>query len=350
MALIKCTECGKEISDRAESCPGCGCPLTSKSDLELKSAISMAKFIEILASIKLQTNESLNHIKVGSDIPTGRAYTARLDCKVPESHDLLAILSGNDSHLICFTNQGLYYKSTASNFSCLYNELENYSVKSYKSSFIVVSNANNKIEMYVDKSSEAIVLLFNNISQLINSSVSSISLDIDKNIHDNYNKYDESHKLSIKQSHTFPFMTVVSILIVIIILILFYKITDERGPESFGGSIYAMKHEAKRSFSLLYYTLLPLLGLWVGLLIHKIIRRSYSLSDDGSSGPWSSRTLLAIAVGSVILPLIGFSFAVYGLSQKEKRTDGFILLIFSFFSIPGFGIFWGFVDYYFKAR
>lgn len=26
MALIKCPECGKEISDRAASCPNCGCP------------------------------------------------------------------------------------------------------------------------------------------------------------------------------------------------------------------------------------------------------------------------------------------------------------------------------------
>ena len=26
MALIKCPECGREISDKAESCPHCGCP------------------------------------------------------------------------------------------------------------------------------------------------------------------------------------------------------------------------------------------------------------------------------------------------------------------------------------
>ena len=26
MALIKCPECGKEISDKAASCPNCGCP------------------------------------------------------------------------------------------------------------------------------------------------------------------------------------------------------------------------------------------------------------------------------------------------------------------------------------
>ena len=26
MALIKCPECGKKISDKAPSCPNCGCP------------------------------------------------------------------------------------------------------------------------------------------------------------------------------------------------------------------------------------------------------------------------------------------------------------------------------------
>lgn len=28
MALIKCEECGKEISDKAKACPFCGCPLS----------------------------------------------------------------------------------------------------------------------------------------------------------------------------------------------------------------------------------------------------------------------------------------------------------------------------------
>lgn len=27
MALIKCSECGREISDKAEACPGCGAPV-----------------------------------------------------------------------------------------------------------------------------------------------------------------------------------------------------------------------------------------------------------------------------------------------------------------------------------
>ena len=34
MALIKCPECGKEISDKATSCPNCGCPIAAaKSEL-----------------------------------------------------------------------------------------------------------------------------------------------------------------------------------------------------------------------------------------------------------------------------------------------------------------------------
>lgn len=32
MALIKCPECGKNISDKAEACPNCGCPMEYESD------------------------------------------------------------------------------------------------------------------------------------------------------------------------------------------------------------------------------------------------------------------------------------------------------------------------------
>ncbi|MEG0904539.1 MAG: hypothetical protein RSF30_10010 [Lachnospiraceae bacterium] len=37
MALIKCTECGKEFSDKAEACPNCGCPIT-QMELTTKEA------------------------------------------------------------------------------------------------------------------------------------------------------------------------------------------------------------------------------------------------------------------------------------------------------------------------
>jgi predicted amidophosphoribosyltransferase len=37
MALIKCPECGKEISDLAKACPSCGCPVNSDSVDETES-------------------------------------------------------------------------------------------------------------------------------------------------------------------------------------------------------------------------------------------------------------------------------------------------------------------------
>ena len=34
MALIKCSECGKEISDKATTCPNCGCPIDKNGKIE----------------------------------------------------------------------------------------------------------------------------------------------------------------------------------------------------------------------------------------------------------------------------------------------------------------------------
>ena len=34
MALIKCAECGKQISDKANTCPNCGCPLKKEKRKE----------------------------------------------------------------------------------------------------------------------------------------------------------------------------------------------------------------------------------------------------------------------------------------------------------------------------
>ena len=34
MTLIKCTECGREISDKAGACPGCGAPISTSANTE----------------------------------------------------------------------------------------------------------------------------------------------------------------------------------------------------------------------------------------------------------------------------------------------------------------------------
>ena len=34
MALIKCEECGRDVSEKAASCPGCGAPIPAPSDIQ----------------------------------------------------------------------------------------------------------------------------------------------------------------------------------------------------------------------------------------------------------------------------------------------------------------------------
>ena len=45
MALIKCPECGKEISDAAESCPNCGYPIKGQQKMK-KEVMSFAVVVK----------------------------------------------------------------------------------------------------------------------------------------------------------------------------------------------------------------------------------------------------------------------------------------------------------------
>lgn len=41
MALIKCSECGTEVSDRADKCPKCACPISSGIQTEKAQTIEL---------------------------------------------------------------------------------------------------------------------------------------------------------------------------------------------------------------------------------------------------------------------------------------------------------------------
>ena len=47
MALIKCDECGKEISSKAEKCPFCGAPVVSDVDSIKKVGGSVVRIIAL---------------------------------------------------------------------------------------------------------------------------------------------------------------------------------------------------------------------------------------------------------------------------------------------------------------
>lgn len=41
MALIKCEDCGRDVSDRAPSCPNCGGPISATSDKDAPEGVSV---------------------------------------------------------------------------------------------------------------------------------------------------------------------------------------------------------------------------------------------------------------------------------------------------------------------
>ena len=46
MALMKCPECGKEISDKATSCPSCGCPISQVNQTVTENSTSSSNAMD----------------------------------------------------------------------------------------------------------------------------------------------------------------------------------------------------------------------------------------------------------------------------------------------------------------
>ncbi len=64
MALIKCPECGKEVSDKAKACPKCGCPINEKEDKkDSKIKLVAAKCPSCGADIDVDKNENKTKCK-----------------------------------------------------------------------------------------------------------------------------------------------------------------------------------------------------------------------------------------------------------------------------------------------
>lgn len=74
MALIKCPECGKQVSDRAPTCPGCGspidtairCPKCGSANTEVISGASKAVSVAlwgVFAANKVMSKYVCNNCK-----------------------------------------------------------------------------------------------------------------------------------------------------------------------------------------------------------------------------------------------------------------------------------------------
>lgn len=76
MAMIKCAECGKEFSDRANACPNCGCPIEYQAEKSIGG--------EYHAADKLAPSIIVEHLTIAKELETER-YT--LQMLVPQLQD-----------------------------------------------------------------------------------------------------------------------------------------------------------------------------------------------------------------------------------------------------------------------
>ena len=80
MALIKCSECGKEISSKAKACPNCGNPINDESNLPKKKILIKKCFHLALRTSVFIDNQPVGEIGVGAnktieiELPIGTHY------------------------------------------------------------------------------------------------------------------------------------------------------------------------------------------------------------------------------------------------------------------------------------
>lgn len=65
MALIKCSECGKEVSDKAAACPACGCPVEVVSKVPVSYEVAEEAQPSVLLPAKKTDSFKIVRIIIG---------------------------------------------------------------------------------------------------------------------------------------------------------------------------------------------------------------------------------------------------------------------------------------------
>ncbi|MBV5327368.1 MAG: zinc ribbon domain-containing protein [Chlorobium sp.] len=300
MALIRCSECNKEISDKASACPGCGCPAANQdrpvSVTTSQYVLSHEVFKSILARLGAENNRLFKLIIVCSNGIDEKTVNALSACRVPNDDVLIAYVDltvfGSAKDAICFTNHSLYYKFQDSYVYIPYSEITNYTFNYiYESPWVKVLKDNNTFcEFFIkdDLSMLGLVLdavrdKFDTVSHTQKSddskhetitSIGNNSPSIGVYVSDSSSG--NSNPSRKANSSGFPYMTVVSVLIIIVIAIICSKLFDSRGIESYGSDMYAMREDAENSARLvqkLIYVLFIMSGVWLGLAAKKMISK-----------------------------------------------------------------------------
>lgn len=236
MALIQCSECGKSISDKAVSCPGCGCPVAEVFKFEEPQYVDCSKY----NSEQLwQKAYDIQYKGKKSDIPTA-----------VEIYNYILINHSNTLEA-GYAKQQLEIMKSAANGS---------------------GSAENSTKV-VSVSEE------NTICKSCKTSYSHESLGCPKchTINPNYKSASVNTTATKQSPQGSPLFTLITIAIGLLISIIAYRLFAMGHDLSYYGSdIDAMRYDAenaaKLTIKLIKFTS-ALLGVWVILLIVKLYKK-----------------------------------------------------------------------------
>lgn len=79
MALIKCDECGKEVSDKAKSCPNCGCPIFEEKEESKVIIFGLSQMGLLGGKLKIYADgEYMGEVKKGQNLE----FQIEKDCTI----------------------------------------------------------------------------------------------------------------------------------------------------------------------------------------------------------------------------------------------------------------------------
>ena len=102
MALIKCNECGKEVSDKASTCPNCGCPIFEKKEESKVIIYGLSQMGLLGGKLKIYVDgEYVGDVKKGQNLefPIEKDCTITAKCGINPSRGKIEVKAGKTTKI-----------------------------------------------------------------------------------------------------------------------------------------------------------------------------------------------------------------------------------------------------------
>ena len=121
MTLIKCSECGKEVSDKAKACPNCGFPIREEESKVIIYGLSQMGILGGKLKIYMD-DEYVGEVRKGQnlEIPIEKDCTITAKCGINPSKGKIAVKAGKTTKI-----KYEYNNLSGSFIPCIVDEVTN---------------------------------------------------------------------------------------------------------------------------------------------------------------------------------------------------------------------------------